>query len=197
MANTSLAGSTRWSRVLKESFGISFWVFVAIAVAAGAGCYFWQGSEAFQQSLVDDAALLTNTVPRILAALSVAGLIWVILPRDRLTKYIGRDQGLMSLVITMFASILTPGGPSAAFSLLAILGSAGADRGILVTYITGWSLLGIQRILVWDVPFMGAEFSLTRFLISLPLPILAGIIARKIPLQMTLKSPAVKNKIAS
>ena len=72
---------------------------------------------------------------------------------------------------------MTPGGPAAAFSLLAVLGGAGADRGALIAYITSWAMLGLQRVLVWDVPFMGAEFSLTRLLICLPLPIVAGLIA--------------------
>ena len=190
MVKTTRAGSIQWLKILKDGFGPSFWVFFAIAVVTGAACYFWQGAEVFNKSLAEDAVLLGNTVPRILAAISVAGIIWVILPRDKLTKYIGRDQGIMSLVVTMFASILTPGGPSAAFSLLAILGSAGADRGVLVTYITGWSMLGIQRILIWDMPFMGADFSIIRFLVSLPLPIIAGMIARKIPMGLELVSPA-------
>lgn len=175
-------------KVLKDGFGPSFWVFLLIAIAAGAACYHWQGVEAFNSALADDAELLGNTIPRILAALSVAGIVWVLLPHDKLAQYVGHDQSIMSLVVTMFASMLTPGGPSAAFSLLAILGGAGADRGILVTFITGWSMLGIQRILVWDVPFMGADFSITRFLISLPLPIIAGMIARKIPMKLELKN---------
>jgi hypothetical protein len=56
----------------------------------------------------------------------------------------------------------------------------------MVAYLTAWSMMGLQRILVWDVPFMGAEFSLTRFLISAPLPILAGLIARALPLEVRL-----------
>ncbi len=31
--------------------------------------------------------------------------------------------------------------------------AAGADRGALVAYITAWATLGLQRVLVWDVPF--------------------------------------------
>ena len=72
------------------------------------------------------------------------------------------------------------------FSLLAVLGGAGADRGALIAYITSWAMLGLQRVLVWDVPFMGAEFSLTRLLICLPLPIIAGLIARSLPLKLQL-----------
>jgi hypothetical protein len=47
-------------------------------------------------------------------------------------------------------------------------------------------LLGIQRIFVWDLPFMGADITFTRFLVSLPLPIIAGLIAQRLPLTLTL-----------
>ena len=86
------------------------------------------------------------------------------------------------------AGIITPGGPASAFPFLAILAGLGADIGILVAYITSWALIGIQRIIVWDMPFMGADFSLLRLLVSLPLPILAGIVARRLPLTVSFES---------
>jgi hypothetical protein len=88
----------------------------------------------------------------------------------------------------MFAGLITPGGPASAFAFLAILAAAGADRGILVTYITSWALLGMQRIVVWDIPFMGMEFSVLRLLISVPLPIVAGLIARRLPYATAIES---------
>lgn len=51
----------------------------------------------------------------------------------------------------------------------------------MVAYITSWAILGIQRILVWDLPFMGAEITITRFMVSIPLPIIAGLIAQRLP----------------
>ena len=71
-------------------------------------------------------------------------------------------------------------------SLLVLIGGVGADRGILVAYISSWAMLGLQRILVWDLPLMGVEFSVIRFLVCLPLPILAGLIARRLPLRLRL-----------
>ena len=170
-------------------FGRSFWLFFLFAIISGFVCYYVKGSAVFENAILKDLHLLTSAIPRIIAAVSIAGLIWAILPADKLTQYIGRDQGIKSLIVALVVSILTPGGPSAAYPLLAVLGVAGADRGVLVTYITGWSMLGLQRILVWDIPFMGAEFSITRFLVCLPLPIIAGLIARKIPMKLTLNDP--------
>ena len=58
MIKNALIGSTRWLRVFKDGFGPSFWVFTVIAAVAGAACYYWQGPEAFNESLAEDVALL-------------------------------------------------------------------------------------------------------------------------------------------
>ncbi|MEX2352564.1 MAG: hypothetical protein WD709_00150, partial [Gammaproteobacteria bacterium] len=143
------------------------------------------GPEAFNEAVAHDLQQLISILPRIVAALTLAGFIWILLPRDKFSKLVGRYRGFSGLVLAEIAGIITPGGPASAFPFLAIIGRAGADRGILVTYITSWALLGVQRILVWDLPFMGAELTTTRFLASLPLPILAGMIAQRIPLPLS------------
>ena len=186
MAERPLDGESWPARLLRLGFGKSFWGFAALAVVSGLACLVVAGPDAFAEVVADDLHMLARTVPRIIAAMGVAGFIWVMLPRDRLTRLVGQESGWRGLVIATGAGVVTPGGPAAAFSLLAVLGGAGADRGALIAYITSWAMLGLQRVLVWDVPFMGAEFSLTRLLICLPLPIVAGLIARSLPLKLQL-----------
>ncbi len=180
-------GDGSWAaQLLRLGFGRSFWGFAALAVVSGLACLVVAGPDAFAEVVADDLEMLARTVPRIIAAMGVAGFIWVMLPRDRLTRLVGQESSWRGLVIATAAGVVTPGGPAAAFSLLAVLGGAGADRGALVAYIASWAMLGLQRVLVWDVPFMGAEFSLTRLLICLPLPFIAGLIARALPLTLQL-----------
>lgn len=179
-----------WLALLRESFGRSFWLFAAFALLLAVICYAVLGRAAFVNAVTGDFTLLGSMLPRVAAALTVAGFVWVLLPRDRFSELVTRMDGLRGLLIAEAAGIITPGGPASAFPFLAVIGGAGADRGVLVTYITGWATLGLQRILVWDLPFMGTEFAATRFLVCLPLPILAGMIARRLPLSLTLAEPA-------
>lgn len=176
-------------RVFLDAFGKSFWGFLAAAVIAGVACYLVRGGEAFMHAVERDLVLLVGLMPRVVVALSIAALIWVLLPRDRVSQLVGRESGLMGLIVATVAGTITPGGPSSAFALLAVLASSGADRGAMVAYITSWGMLGLQRVLVWDVPFMGAEFALMRLLVSLPLPVVAGLIARQLPMRLDLKDP--------
>jgi Predicted permease len=172
--------------LLRESFGWGFWGFAAFALLSGLACYLILGPETFADALDDDLAMVGSTLPRIVLALAVAGLVWVMLPRDRLMRLIGRESGLRGLLIATAAGVVTPGGPASAYPFLAVLAGSGADRGALVAYIVSWSMLGMQRILVWDVPFMGADFSLLRFTVSLPLPLIAGLIARRLSFELVL-----------
>jgi hypothetical protein len=41
-----------------------------------------------------------------------------------------------------------------------------------------WTLIGYTRALVWELPFFGSEFVLWRIIAALPLPIVAGVLAR-------------------
>ena len=180
-----------WRRaVLRDAFGRGFWMFVIMAAVAGATCWLVKGRAATLAALFSEGGMMVDLLPRVLLALSVASLIWVLLPRNRIAELFGSDRGIWALLIAAVAGMITPGGPSSAYALLALLAASGADRGALISYIAAWAILGLQRVLIWDVPFLGTDFALFRILICLPLPIIAGYIARALPLRVTLAGSA-------
>jgi len=184
-----------WPDLIKNSFGKSFWLFVGVAAAMAAVGYIVLGQDAFTDVIVRDRGLLADLLPRVGAAQILAGFVWVLLPRDRLSEFMRRNRGKRGLLLAAAAGAITPGGPASAFPFLAILAGSGADRGILVTYITSWALLGAQRIIVWDIPLMGVEFSIFRLLISIPLPIIAGMLARRLAFTVPPESSPSSNDI--
>lgn len=178
----------RWWRIWAfESFSPMFHVFLVLAVVSGALVWWLKGEEVFFEALAADVQMVLYTVPRVMAAIGVAATLWVLIPREKISALIGRNSGFLGLMLATVGGAITPGGPTSAFSLLAMLGALGADRGMMITYISAWATLGLQRILVWDVPMMGMDFSLLRFVATLPLPILAGLLARSLPITLTLK----------
>ncbi len=185
-----------WRGLLRTAFGRSFWGFLAGAVLFGVICWVVKGWDVVLRAFVHDLELLLNLLPRVLIALSIAALVWVMIPRDRMSALVGQESGLKGLALATVAGTVTPGGPSSAYSLLAVMAVSGADRGAMVAYITAWATLGVQRILVWDFPFMGTDFAFLRFLISLPLPIVAGMIARRLPMTLRVKDPDAKGGTA-
>lgn len=110
----------------------------------------------------------------------MAGYIQVLVPKDVINRWVGEKSGIRGVVVATLGGVLTPGGPMISFPLIAALYKLGADSGPLVAYLTSWELLGIQRIIVWEIPFMGLRFALLRFGVSMILPIIAGLTAKKL-----------------
>ena len=123
----SAGAKAKAADLLRESFGWGFWGFAAFALLAGLACYLLLGPQAFAAAVDDDLAMIIRTLPRIVLALAVAGLVWVMLPRDRLMRLIGRESGLRGLLIATAARVVTPGGPASAYPFLAVLAGSGAE----------------------------------------------------------------------
>ena len=85
---------------------------------------------------------------------------------------------MLGILIATLAGTICPGGPITLFPIAAAFVAIGADTGAAIAFITSWNLLGYARILVWELPFFGGEFVIWRTIISLPLPIVAGLLAR-------------------
>ncbi len=93
-------------------------------------------------------------------------------------RWLGRDSGWAGLVLATIGGAATPGGPFAAFPLVVAFRRAGADLGAAVTYVTAWSLLGLQRFAVYELPLMGPDFAWLRLAIAAPLPLVVGAAVR-------------------
>lgn len=167
--------------LLSRMFDRTFWMFVGMTLLAAAACWWLKGYDALIEAFHDDLALLVYISPRVLLAMLVAGLAQVLLPRDKVAHWVGEQSGFRGLLIATLAGALTPGGPITSFPFVLALYMAGADRGALVAYLTAWALLGFQRVMVWEIPLMGMDFALMRSIANLPLPLIAGYIARLLP----------------
>jgi uncharacterized membrane protein YraQ (UPF0718 family) len=119
-------------------------------------------------------SMLGFVLPRLIPALLLAGLFQVVVPQEVVSRYFGREAGLRGLVMAMLAGIMTPGGPMVSVPFLVALANSGAALPALVTYMTAWSLFGLQRIIAWEAPLMGWKFVWVRIIPSLAFPIVAG-----------------------
>lgn len=177
----SSVGKKPRKSLVARAFDRTFWIFFALAGGAGLLCWTVAGEATFLHGFTGDVSLMQYLLPRIILAMFVAGLVEALLPKDKVAYWVGSESGMRGILIATVAGALTPGGPMTSFPFVVALYMAGADRGSLVAYLTAWSLLGFQRVMVWELPLMGVDFALLRSLANLPLPIIAGILARKFP----------------
>lgn len=150
---------------------------VVVALAAGL-VYVREGRERFFEILKSDFALFIDIQPKVLAACIIAALVAVLLPRDVVSRWVGAESGFLGLVIGTLAGVILPGGPITIFPIASAFIAVGADVGVAIAFITSWTLLGYSRALVWELPIFGLDFVIWRSLVAIPLPIVAGILAR-------------------
>ena len=108
----------------------------------------------------------------------IAATLPLLLPRDRVAAWIGRESGLRGLLLAGFAGTAIPGGPAMIFPLAASFGAAGADLGAVMAFVSGWGLLSLNRTLIWEFSFLPAGLVWWRVGLCLPFPILVGLGAR-------------------
>lgn len=119
--------------------------------------------------------LLVSIAPQLSIGFILAGLVTVMLPRDALGTFVGAESGNTGILVATAAGIATPGGPFLQFPLVAALIASGAAPGPVAAYLTAWSLMGWHRVVIWELPLLGAQYTVARFIASLALPIIVGL----------------------
>lgn len=135
---------------------------------------YWKAPEAAQKGLNATASLMLEITPRMIAAFTLAGLFQAVVPEDVIVRWMGHGSGIRGLFIGMTLGSVTPGGPMTHFPVIASLFKMGVGVGPLVAYLTAWSLFGLQRIIMWEIPFLGAKVVLLRVSVSIFFPFITG-----------------------
>jgi uncharacterized membrane protein YraQ (UPF0718 family) len=148
-------------------------------VGAAAITVLWrQGRERFLEILIGDLSFLGGMVFKVLAGCLIGSFLALLLPRETVQRWVGGESGLIGLIVGTAVGIVMPGGGVTIFPMASAFLLIGADVGAIVAFMTSWMLLGFNRALVWELPFFGGDFIIWRSLVALPLPILAGLLAR-------------------
>ncbi len=120
--------------------------------------------------------MTVQILPLLIFAFILAGMIEALLPKGLLSQWIGEEAGLRGIFIGTVAGGLTPGGPYVSLPVVAGLLKAGAGVGIMVAYLTAWSLWAVAR-LPMEVGILGWKFTFVRLVCTFFFPPLAGLIA--------------------
>jgi len=161
-----------------RSFEWSTAVIAAVAVTSATIVYLRDGFEKFRAILTSDLELFTGMLPKMAAGCLIAAFVTRLLPREVVARVVGGESGLLGLFIAMCMGAALPGGPLTIYPVAGAFLLLGADVGTAIAFITAWNLLGYNRALIWELPFFGPEYVGWRILIALPLPIIAGLLAR-------------------
>jgi uncharacterized membrane protein YraQ (UPF0718 family) len=161
-----------------SSFEWSTAVIGGASLIAGAIVYFRDGSERALAILSNDLGIFVSMLPKMMAGCLVSAFVTRLLPREVVARLVGTESGFLGLLIATLMGAVLPGGPITIYPLAGAFLVLGADAGTAIAFITAWNLLGYNRALIWEMPFFGVDFVLWRVLVAVPLPFLAGALAR-------------------
>jgi len=162
----------------RRAFDWSTAIIALLAFAAAAAVYWRDGRAHFLDILFGDLALFGEMLPKVLAGCLIGAFVTLLLPRELVARWVGHESGFPGLLIAALFGCILPGGPITIYPVAGAFLAMGADAGAVVAFITSWTLLGYTRALVWELPFFGSDFVMWRIAAAIPLPILAGILAR-------------------
>ena len=123
--------------------------------------------------------IIIETLPLLIFAFIVAGMVQTLLPHNLISKWIGDESGMRGILIGTLAGGLTPGGPYVSLPLVAGLLKSGASSGTLVAFLTSWSLWAVAR-LPMELGILGWQFTVIRLCSTFFFPPIAGIIANAV-----------------
>lgn len=158
----------------------SFWFLLTLAVLTGGAALAVKGPAILPdlaRGFVED---LVVVAPKIVLGITIGALFTLVLPRAVVARFLGEQAGARGILLASLLGMVMPGGPFTSFPLVYALGRSGAAVGPLMAFIVAWSIIGLNRMLIWEVPFLGFGFTAVHFLVSLPAPILAGMLARRL-----------------
>lgn len=155
-----------------------FLVLAGFTLAGAVAVVFKRGPGRALEILGETFGFLVVLSPKIAAGIFIAATLPMLLPRDKVGRVIGRESGLRGLAVATACGAALPGGPMMTFPIAAGLGATGADLGAMVALVSSWNLLSLNRTLIWEFSFLPNDLVWTRYLISLPLPILLGLVVR-------------------
>lgn len=155
---------------------------------------FWIGGWELAKSGFTQAGQLINSVwLRLLLGFTLGGLIQVLIPRALIAKWLGPTSGLKGILIGSYMGIIMPGPPYVIFPIIASIYRSGAGAGPIIALLAGRALLGLQHLIVWQIPFLGVGIPLATYIICLFLTPLVGLAGAAV-FKLITKSPKKANK---
>ncbi len=145
--------------------------FVLIAVVIA----LWKGGwQLVWLGLVQASHLAETVWFRLILGFTLGGLIQVLIPHAVIARWLGPTSGIKGILIGSYTAIIMAGAPYVMLPVVASLYAAGAGAGPVIALLTGQSLLSLQTLIIWQIPFLGVGIPLSKYIVCLFVTPLVG-----------------------
>ncbi|MFC1847592.1 permease [Chloroflexota bacterium] len=119
------------------------------------------------------ATFAWNMVRVLPCAFILIGLFEVWVKQETIVKHLGESSGLRGYLLAIVLASATVGGIHVAFPVSYSLFSKGAKLGVIFTYLGASAICRIPMT-IFEASFLGIQFTIIRYVVSLPLIIIAS-----------------------
>ncbi len=155
---------------------ITLVVLITLLVVAVVAAFWKGGWQLTGLGLVQAGRLIETVWLRLLIGLTLGGLIQVLIPRAVIARWLGPTSGIKGIIIGSYTGIILGGPPYVCLPVVASLYVAGAGAGPIIALLTGNSLLGIQNLIAWQIPFLGVGIPLSKYIVCLFVTPIVGFV---------------------
>ncbi len=127
------------------------------------------------ENLISFLAYMIKILP---CAFILIGLFEVWISREKVEKHLGHEGGIRGYVWAIVLAGTTAGGLLVALPVSSALYKKGARLSVIFTFISASAIVRIPMT-VFEASFLGIEFTIIRWLVSIPLIIISSIYLEK------------------
>jgi uncharacterized protein len=168
---------SKWKVIFLK--GTVIGIFLA-AAALTLVAYITGGFPAVLDGLVRAKASAWQALPLLLAAFAVIGQLQILLSQETVKKWLEKNSGNKGIIYSSMAGGLFPGGPYIFYPFLAGFWKKEIPFYLLYSFIHGKMLYDFSR-LPLEAGLINPWVALLRNLITLPVPVFMGWLARRFP----------------
>ncbi len=144
-------------------------VMFVLVIGASVWAFAQEGTGGLQSGLEITLGTILNVGPEVLLGIGLAGMLQVAVPPGLVSRWMGEGSGLKGVAVGVAAGLVAPGGPYILFPIAASLMGTGAGIAPLSAFVAARNSANLNRLVVWDVPFLGIPFSLARIVCCIPM----------------------------
>lgn len=138
-----------------------------------------QGSQLTVQALKLTGSYLLEMLQVMPAVLILTALITTWVPREIISANLGENSGLRGKIASIVIGSVSAGPIYAAFPISQTLMHKGASIGNVVIIISSWAVIKVPMLAV-EARFLGARFTMLRYLWTVPGILLIGAICNRV-----------------
>ncbi len=135
------------------------------------------GFDQVEEGFLASLNTLLRALPIILAAFFLTGQLRALLSTESINRLLQKISGIKGVVLSCIAGGLLPGGPYVYYPFIYNFKEKGIPFHLFFSFIVGKQVYDVAR-LPLEISLINPGIALLRNLITLPLPILLGLLSR-------------------